>query len=89
MLVTWGGGLRFDVDVSDCEQADVAANRLDGRLSDLAAWQTVFAFPPLMEAVPKPIIDAALAAIDSGRLARRLVSKSQKKDNLDDEDSEE
>ena len=67
----------------------MAGDRLDGKLVDLAAWQAMFAFPPLMEAVPKPIIDAARAAVDSGRLARRLVSKSQKKGNLDDEDSEE
>ena len=40
---------------------------------DVAGWQAVFAFPPLMDSVPKPIIAAARAAIGTGRLARAAV----------------
>lgn len=42
---------------------------------DVAAWQAVFAFPPLMNSVPKPLIAAARAAVSSGRYARRLVGQ--------------
>lgn len=51
---------------------------------DVAAWQAIFAFPPLMDSVPKPIIAAARAAVSSGRAARRLVG--QRRSYSDDED---
>lgn len=41
---------------------------------DMAAWQAVFAFPTMMESVPRQLISAARAAVDSGKYARRLVS---------------
>ena len=51
---------------------------------DLTAWRTVFAFPPLMDSVPKPIIVAARAAVDSGRRARELVkTKSRSNNDID------
>ena len=55
---------------------------------DITAWQAVFAFPPLMDSVPKPIIAAARAAVFSGKLARRLVGqrKAQSSD-AEEEDS--
>lgn len=52
---------------------------------DLAAWTAVFAFPPLMETVPKPIIAAARAAVSSGRYARRLVGQRRGYSSSDDE----
>ena len=54
-------------------QANEGSSMVLGTGLDVAGWQAVFAFPPLMDSVPKPIIAAARAAIGSGRMARAAV----------------
>ena len=68
-------------------QANETQQRLGVGL-DVAAWQAVFAFPPLMDSVPKPIIAAARAAVSSGRAARRLVGQRRVHGDSDEEDTD-
>ncbi len=60
---------------------------------DVAGWQAVFSFPPLMDSVPKPIIAAARAAIGTGRLARAAVDpklrRGKKQRDADEHDGNE
>jgi hypothetical protein len=60
-------------------QANEGSSDVLGTGLDVAGWQAVFAFPPLMDSVPKPIIAAARAAIDTGRLARAVVDSSRRR----------
>lgn len=80
-LILRRGSERFEL-----WQADTRMMNAHGL--DVAAWKTVFAFPPLMDSVPKPIIVAARAAVDGGKLARRLVSQKSRQESDTNDDSE-
>lgn len=43
----------------------------------MAVRRILYAFPPLLQSVPGPLVAAARAAVESGRAARRWISRAE------------